>query len=108
MSTPATQPTAIQTADEKRAAAMEGLKKLADLLPRAFITCTSGDGDPYVTLQFRDLKDAQDCHAILVGRADLVGQDAVPCDDCGHLISPNDHLEPNVCQSCEDAKGESR
>lgn len=32
------------------------------LIARSFATCVSGDGKPYVKIQFENLADAQDCY----------------------------------------------
>jgi hypothetical protein len=40
----------------------------------AFMLCVVGDGDPYVKVQFRDLKRAQEFHSVLIkemGRREL-------------------------------------
>ena len=43
------------------------IEDIKDLLSRAFITCVSGDGRPYVKVQFQELRDAQEFHSFLVG-----------------------------------------
>ena len=37
-----------------------------DGLSKGFITLTSGDGNPYIKISYRTLKDAQDAHGMLI------------------------------------------
>lgn len=44
----------------------ELVRRLRETASNGLATCTSGDGNPKIVIEFRDMRECQECYAVLV------------------------------------------